>query len=452
MSYQAASTTFEFGLSPLLGDNEIPDISALSKPLDTVSQIAEVATDDLARYSRYLGRNPDGRGTIEAHSLLPRELYKVFPCPKLDQLKNWAQNRIAEGGLVPVADLVERLENTPTDKIAKRHLTTAADALATVSIGMAPDPRFALRSPRLEEPVVLFPLPDDITSLEDVSEGYTPALLSLVMGTFVAHADGTVSELERRHLTERIESSRALSLSERARLRANLDWMMAVPPDLSLIRRRVKNVGEDVRHGLGRLALAVVGADGVVDPAEIKAIQKLYRILDIEADGIYRELHALAAAPEPVAVFRPTSPDIEYAIPAPPDENSATDESVPIVLDQERVAAVMADTTQVSNVLHAVFSDDEQDAEVDRDEASATDQSDRFVGLDTKHQNLVEELISRPSWLPQDFEKLARHFGLMPSGALETINEWAFERYEAGLIEEYETFEVNPEIVDALAA
>ncbi len=448
LTYRAASASFEATLSA-----PVPEIAQLSRPLDIIAKIADQVTDELDKFSRYLGRNPSGRGSIEAHALLPDALHSLFPCPELDQLKEWAQVRIAQGGLVPVSDLVKRLEAKPPERIGKRQLTGAADALARLSIGVAPDPRFALRSPKLREPVILFHLPDDVTRLEKVSADYAPALLSLVMGTFVAHADGTVSELEKRHLTQRFESSRVLSASERARLRANLDWMMAVPPDLSLIRRRVTNVGEEVRHGLGRLALAVVGADGVVDPAEIKAIQKLYRILGIESESIYRELHALGVTPEPVTVFRPTSPDTKYAIPAQPDESSATDEPVPIVLDQERVDAIIADTTQVSKVLHAVFSDDEEDGAADREEASTTtDHSEPFAGLDPKHQSLVAEVISRPSWSPQDFEKLAQHFGLMPSGALETINEWAFERYEAALIEEEETFEVNPEIVDALAA
>ena len=448
LTYRAASSSFEVNLG-----TQVPEIAQLTRPLDRIAQIADQVIDELDKFSRYLGRNPSGRGSIEAHALLPAPLHSLFPCPELNELKAWAQEQIAQGGLVPVSDLVERLEGNPPERIGKRQLTGAADALARLSIGVAPDPRFALRSPKLGEPVVLFRLPDDVTRLEEVSADYAPALLSLVMGTFVAHADGTVSELERRHLTERFESSKVLSFSEKARLRANLDWMMAVPPDLSVIRRRVTNVGEEIRHGLGRLALAVVGADGVVDPAEIKAIQKLYRVLGVESDGIYRELHALAVTPEPVTVFRPTSHDTEYAIPTRLDESSATDERAPIVLDQERVDAIVADTTQVSNVLHAVFSDGQEDAEIDSDEASAaTDHSETFAGLDAKHQSLVAEVISRPSWSLQDFEKLARHFGLMPSGALETINEWAFERYEAALIEEDETFEVNPEIVDALAA
>ena len=450
-SYRAASSNFEKNLTNLAG--EIPGITRLSKPLDTAAQIAEEVTEELDGLSRYLGRNPDGRGSIEAHALLPEPLHALFPCPELDKLKAWAQKRMAQGGLVPVADLIERLEGTTPEKIGRRRLIGAADALARLSIGMAPDPRFALRSPKLGEPVVLFPLPDDITRLDYVSEDYAPALLSLVMGAFIAQADGTVSASEKRHLTGRFESSKVLSSSEKARLRANLDWMLAVPPDLGPISRRLKAVGEELRHVLGRLALAVVGADGVVNPAEVKAIDKLYRIMNIETEDIYRELHALAATPEPVTVFRPTGSDTEYAIPAQPEETAAPDERAPIELDQERVAAILADTTHVSNVLHAVFSDDPNDAQDDREEVETTaGQSERFAGLDAKHRVLVEELMRQPSWTSPAFEKLARQFGLMPSGALETINEWAFERFGIGLIEEDGDFEVNTDLLDGSGA
>ena len=382
----------------------------------------------------------------------------------------WAEQQMAAGGLAPVAELIERLEGAPPEKIGKRQLTKAADALARLSIGMAPDPRFDLRSPKLGEPVMLFPLPAGITRPEEVSAHYPPALLSLIMGAFVAHADGAVSDLERRHLTTFFRSSSVLTDSEKARLQANLDWMMAVPPGLAPIRRRVKDMGDEVRHGLGRLALAVVGAGRgpSIPPKQgdrrqkalrhvahvrylrkLLAIKKLYRILGMEADDVDRDLHALAAADEPVTVFRPTTAEPEYAVPAPQAAEPAAD-SAPIVLDQERVAAIMADTTEVSNVLHAVFADEADDAPEERPDAD--DGSDRFAGLDARHRGLTAELLRQPSWTPQDFEKLARQFRLMPAGALETINEWAFERYDAGLIDDAGNLSVNREILDAPAA
>ena len=441
LTYRAASTNFEAKLA-----TDIPDISRLSAPVATADRISESVTDELAKFSRYLGRNPDGRGSIEAHALLPEPLHALFPCTELDELRKWARTTIAGGGLVAVNELIERLEGRAPETIGKRQLTGAADALARLSIGMAPDPRFALRKPKPGEPVILFALPDGITHLEDVSGDYSAALLALVMGTFIAHADGAVSELERRHLTERFESSQVLSASEKARLQANLEWMMAVPPDLGPIRRRVKEVGEEVRHGLARLALAAVGADGVVDPAEITAIRKLYQVLGLDAAGVYRELHALAAASEPVTVFQPQGRDAEYAIPAPPQETAAAKQA-PVVLDQQRVAAIMRDTTQVSNVLQAVFADAAEDAAEARAEQAEREappeQAARFAGLDAKHGRLLEELLRQRSWAPQEFEKLARQFELLPAGVLETINEWAFERFDAALIEENGNYEVN---------
>ena len=38
----------------------------------------------------------------------------------------------------------------------------------------------------------------------------------------------------------------------------------------------------------------------------------------------------------------------------------------------------------------------------------------------------------------------------MQSGALETLNEWAFERFGDALIEEYEGYELNPDVVAEL--
>ena len=451
VKYRSASTSFQVDLS-----TRIPDISVLSAPLDKAVRIAEDVIGELNKFSRYLARNPDGRGSLEAHALLPDSIHELFPCPELDELREWARARIADGGLVPVEELISRLEGRPPGRIGKRQLTGAADALARLSIGLAPDPRFALRKPRLGEPVVLFALPDGITRLDEMSGEYSAALLALVMGTFIARADGAVSELERRHLSTRFESSKLLTAAEKARLQANLEWLIAVPQDLAPIRRRVTEAGDAVRRGLGRVALAVVGADGAVAPAEIEAIQKLYRILDLDAGGVYRELHALAAASEPVTVFRPQRPEIGYAIPAPPREPAAAARA-PVVLDQERVAAIIQDTTQVSSVLHAVFADTgEEERETHAEQAGYGDrkaeQGARFAGLDARHGRLVEELLRQRSWAPPEFEKLARQFELMPSGVLETINEWAFERFDSALIEDNGTYEVNSEILDESAA
>ena len=154
LMYHASSGNFAINLSENLG--EVPDVSSLSSPLSTAQAIADKASDALDKYSRYLGRNPEGRGTIEAHALLPEAIWSRFPCPEKEELRIWVANQVEAGGLVPVEDVIERLEGARPDKVGKRQLIGVADALARLGVGMAPDPRFALRQPRYGEPVVLF--------------------------------------------------------------------------------------------------------------------------------------------------------------------------------------------------------------------------------------------------------------------------------------------------------
>ena len=185
--YQSASSDFEVGLEEHIGT--VPDISRITQPLNAARNLVEEATDSLDKYSRFLGRNPNGRGTIEAHALLPERLWEVFPSSEMDSLREWAGEIIDAGGLCPVEAVVERLEGAAPESIGKRQLTDAADALARLSVGLAPDPRFALRSPKRGEPVVLFNLPEGVTRLEAVSGKYKSLLVSVAIGSFVAQAD-----------------------------------------------------------------------------------------------------------------------------------------------------------------------------------------------------------------------------------------------------------------------
>ena len=436
--YASASRAFEVDLKPFLGN--IPDISGTSKPLATAKELAEEATDALDKYSRFLGRNPEGRDTIEAYALLPERLWPLFPNDEMEDLRRWAEEIIEAGGLSPVEQVIARLEGAPPEKVGKRQLTGAADALARLSIGMAPDPRFALRSPKLGEPVVLFRLPEGVTALEEVSEKYRNILVAIAMGSFVAHADGTIAAKERSALEARIDTAE-LSGTERARLLANLRWMLAVPPDLALFRRRLKDAPEDARHELGQVALAMAAADGVVDPGEIKAIERLYKAIGLTTDGVYSDLHALTARSEPVTVRRAGEQARGFAIPPPPEREGT------VVLDAGRVASLMADTARVSSVLGEIFRDDDAEEEL---EETQEDIGSGFQGLDAQHAAFLGELLTRPHWDETEFATLAGQFRLMQAGALETLNEWSFERFGDVLIEEYEGYEINLDVTAEL--
>ncbi len=449
-TYQAASASFERDFSQELSG--YPDVDRLTKPVNLAAGIAEGCMDALDAYSRYIGRKPHGRGSIEAHALLPEELANLMPSAELEALRGWTNKQIADAhGIVPVETVLERLEGEVPSRVGRRALTGAADALARISVGLAPDPRFAIRAPKAGEPVMLFRLPDRITKLEDVSADYTGALLSIVLGTYIAHADGEVSNVERQRLKSQIDRMTSLSESERARLHANLTWMVAVPPKLSQLRKHFDSIDEVQKQAIGQMAIAVAGADGVIDPAEVDAIRKLYRAMGLAEEQIYGDLHQMAATPasEPITVFKAPEQPTGYAIPSPPEKDAPPGKGS-LRLDQDRISSIMADTHRASQVLSQIFADETAEEEGTtecEDEGLGTALQD---GLDSAHRALVEELLSQPTWTEDELVKLIRQFGLMPEGAIEAVNEWAFEHFDDALLEEDGDYLVNLGILEAI--
>ena len=439
--YRAASSEFEVGLEEYIG--AVPDISRITQPLNAARNLVEEATDSLDKYSRFLGRNPNGRGTIEAHILLPERLWHVFPNPEMDSLREWAGEIIDAGGLCPVEAVVERLEGAAPESIGKRQLTDAADALARLSVGLAPDPRFALRSPKRGEPVVLFNLPEGVTRLEAVSGKYKSLLVSVAIGSFVAQADESVSESESNALAAAINRDPDLPEGERSRLKANLRWMMAVRPDLSLLRRHLRNAPCETSHEMGQIALSIAASDGVISGREVAALERLYSAIGLKTDGIYSALHTLASADDPVTVIPPAEGQPGFAIPPRPDPENQ------LSLDADRVAAVMTNTARVSALLSEIFQDEEREEEPAEELGQAENE---FGGLDEKHAAFLGELISRLHWGEEEYRKLARQFRLLPDGAMETVNEWSHERFGDLLIVEDDGYMINIEIKDEILA
>ena len=435
--YRAASNEFRAQIDLTDGGAKVPDISGIRKPVEIAQEIVDKAMRELDKLSRYLGRNPDGRGSVEAQALMPRELWELFPSDELERLKTWAAGRVGSGGLTPVQDVIERLEGVRPERLSKRILVGAADALARIGYGFAPDPRFALRSPKLDEPVVLFELGDSVAQLEDVSYDYRAALIEAALGSFVAHADGQITESERRSLSARTMEAEGLSEQETRRLVADLEWMLAVAPDMTLLRRKLRETGTEAMASIRSALVAAAHADGVIQSEEVAGIEKVYKALGLDPALVYSDIHAGDIRDGPVRVRTAQPCAAGEAI---PDEKPS---GLP-KLDAARIAAIKSDTERVSSVLGDIF-DDTPDTLQD-----AGDDETLLGGLDAKHSHLVKTLIAQDHWTEEAFEALCRAAGFLASGAIEHINEWAYETYDEALLDEYDGYEVSPDLATRL--
>ena len=443
--YRAASSEFNCSINITTGEGKdvaVPDVTDLRSPVEKAQKIADEAMDALDKFSRYLGRNAEGRGSIEAQALLPVELWELFPSAELENLKKWARGQVEAGGIILAFELVTRLEGCSPVKIGKRQLIGAADALARIGFGMAPDPRFSLRGPKIEEPVVIFDLGETVEQLEVVSPAYKAALFELALATFVAQSDSKIVEAERRALRDKVDTTEGLSDLERKRLHANLQWYLEVPPDMSWLRNRLKEVDAEHHLALRAAVVVIAHADSVIQSEEVACIEKIYKALGIDASLVYADLHAGDVPDGPVRVRSAEAETPGEPIRAEPKARSTA-------LDAARIAAIRSDTERVSNVLGEIFALDDDAS----DETAHTHKlPSSLSGLDPRHAVLVGLLVQREHWTQEEFAQVAEQQGLLSSGALEAINEWAFEKFDEALLEEYDGYDVSQDVADTLRA
>ena len=199
----------------------------------------------------------------------------------------------------------------------------------------------------------------------------------------------------------------------------------------------------------GRVVAPELPPDAV--PEQVKALDeaRLAR-LRAEADqvsallaGVGGQEGASAEAPSIIIAAAQPSTEMPTALPR-------------AALDEERLASIRAETERVSTVLAGVFQANEVAAPAAPVPPEETSVAGDLPGLGSAHSGLVLLLRERTEWPRADFEAAARSLGLLPDGALEAVNEWAYDHLGGPLIEDGDPMTVDldllasdPEIADA---
>ena len=428
--YRPASASF--GGPVALPVADLPDVAGLTQPVNKLRAIGDACTDELAAYSRWLGRNPAGQGSPAAAALLPAELIDGAQGELMASLRRWLSERLGDDdvAVVPAEDLLRHWPRASGWQPLKAECVSLAQLLGKLDIGLEPDVRFDGPALAPGGVAVLYRLGPGPTSGAATSD-YAAAMLVARLGITIAAADGNISDAELSRLDEHLSTTMGLSPAERTRLRAHLAWLRHAAPPLSGLKKRVAELPLREREVLGDFIVAVAGSDGQVGPAEVATLGKLFKLLGLDPAGVFAKVHEFATTG--------SSPQRRA-------EQGGLGHAPDFILDMDRVQATLTNTATVSHLLGGVFIDDEPS----RPSAAAGEPAIR--GLDSAHSTLVRELRGRPTIGRSEFEILARGLGLLPDGALETINDISFDRMATPLTEGDDPIEIDAAALEEMLA
>ena len=418
-------------------DLDLPDVTVLRSTLAGLIEIGDSCNSSLASYCRLVSADPEMKDRLEATLLLPVGLWAEVNRKGLEGLRN----TLVEETRPEVKRLKELLPLLPVSgELTRDQYRAFARRLSEAGLGIEPDLRFGGDLPTIEDSVVLFdlakPAPD-----QAISGGFASAALILQMASTVASADSGLDEAETAVMLDHIHKGLGIPVTERNRLAARVQLYRLAPPTGNGLKRRIEAFESTERENIGDFLIQVALADGVISPSEVKILEGFFRLMGLEKSLLYSKLNDRKSQS---GAARPTvEPTAKSTLSTANPENSNG-----MRLDLAKVALLRADTARVSALLGSVFLDEKDEESTPSPIAeSQTSTEPTLLGLDIEHAALLRVLLERSEWSRAEVEELCADRGLMTDGAIEQINDAAFQQFDCALLEGEDTIEVNCQLI-----
>lgn len=438
LEHRPASPSFSSGRDLSL-KFDLPDVSVLSAPIKKLQKIADDCYPELEAYSRCIGKDGSRSGSFDAVLELPLFLWPEEYRKNIEEVCERVDKANAS---VPISFGNLQSLFPGWDTVTRQKLQSFNRALSEAGIGVEPDLRFGGKMPTAQSMVMLFH-DDKKTATQSASPRYSAAALTMQLAVAVAAADGSVTAGEEDHVTKKLQDWLDLSESERRRLRARIRLLIADPPKLTGYKKRVQELDQISRERLADFLVLIAHADAVISTAEMKTLERIFSLLGLDKKDVYSKVHI--AATEPVTVQPGQDGPAGFAIPKPARPDTR------ISLDPAKVAALKADSERVASILSSIFNEDsgqpEPVAPPPEPETIEEVSEPPIMGLDSEHSAFLRVLLGGATWSRLDLEELAQDRGLMLDGAMERMNDSAYELYGKPLFEGDDPVELNQEVV-----
>lgn len=431
-NYQTASKSLS-GFKPI-----VPDLYDPGNAKEENIQLAGIllkSERELEAYSRFLGklenaRNPDARNQIHALVLLPKSYLISCEVPFISNFAEWLSHSVQKcHGDVSLSEIWLKLDMLIAGKVTKKEFSLLTNLLEKTGHGFSPDPRYIPEKLKFDSDISIFNTDFEgvfepssefyrmqalikfgaILFLNDINFDFNTTIMFLI-------DDDALSEIEKDHLISYFK------------------WIVSSDLSLKGLKPFVKNLSVDDCLLVSQALIGIYATGGIVCMDKMKSLEKIYIVLGLAKETVVTDVHnASSVTYRQVKLSNKQSNSFE--------------------IDHEYLKKIESETSDVQSILGDIFNEDSIESEKSpiKDATNETKiEIENYHGLSGNNLILYKALIKNDEWESEAVQSLCKELNLMLDGAIEEINDWAFDLVDAPIIEIEDSIIIDLEIIEEI--
>ena len=412
VSYYPSSASFG-GQTVTLQVKNLPNLYELADQFEKVNVVLEHCQKDLALLSRLVIRNPELRYSPTAIAPFPPELWHLSP--NLTKLEQSLQQRFQKTTIVLLTGetLLKDWQSSNPDKLTQAETKSLVAFLEQCGYGVEPD----LKSVNRKSFLALYQVQSG-----EITQHYKISSLAI----HICVATLIQEKISIDQIKTEIDAFFSLSPAEKIRIEAYFTWLLTQSPSLRNLKARIQKIEPEQRTAIAAFLIAIA-TKNPIHPKLVQQLEKAYTLLGLDAKSVYSDIHDRTTSDDPVTI-RKASPSRDFTIP----------KSEPLMLNRSLIESKMVESQEISGLLAEIFVEEQEPEKV------------TIADLDAPHSEFLRAIAVQEIWQREELEAIAAKLNLMLDGALEVINESAFDLCDEAVIEGDNTLEVNREVLEEI--
>ena len=403
------------------------DPSVLRRPLKPVLPLLKKATSAMRR----LRKADENDSPLEFFAAWPKDIPFVPP-PKYERAYKMVRAQCRRQQHVTLHALGIAFRTQVNEKPTKGQVRTLRDALATCGWVLVPDPDLTPCVLKSHDRVWVYQgLPPD-----GLSDAGRLLDINLRLAATVALADGEVQDDEVEYVTNLVGAHP--DALEREYFQYCARWQLAEERSATGLKAQIEALDDTERQQLADRLIEIAKADGHLPRQEVLALEKYFARLGLPKTQVVQQLHGATTADRPPEPSRGRRAETK-------DTGTSAPERAGVSLDRAAIEIHRKSTRKIQAVLSDIF-EPPAEAEETADGEALTSNAWHNGSLDAVHHALAVYLVTQDSWAEESVQQYCQTRGLMFDGAIEAINEAAFEFLGDLLIEVDDKVYVNQEL------